>query len=58
MKKNRTKELKDLIKSMEKQIKDIRLEKKSHLQHARICTYNIAQLQRRIAEIKNEIKGI
>lgn len=51
-----TKELKDLVKGMKAQVKDIQDEKKRHLQQAKLCTFNIAQLKRRIAEIEREIK--
>lgn len=50
-------ELRNLVKGMKAQVKDIAAEKKRHLQQAKLCTYNIAQLRRRISEIEREIKG-
>lgn len=51
-------ELKNLVKGMKNQIKDIAAEKKRHQQQAKLCTYNIAQLRRRIAELEKEIKNM
>ena len=49
-------ELKKLQAGIKRQIKDIREEKKNHLMQARLCTYNINSLQRRLREIDAEIR--
>lgn len=49
-------ELKKLQAGIKRQIKDIKEEKKNHLMQARLCTFNINALQRRLKEIDVEIK--